>query len=164
MKGKHMFGLPPSFWSRVNFRGPRMRPGIGHCWPFTAGTFGGGYGMFQVGKKTVSAHRLVLAGKLRRQLAPGMQALHKCDNPGCVCPFHLWEGTHRQNMADKVAKGRQGLLLGEAHPLHKLTDEQVREIRAAPVGVTNVELAARFGVKPPVISLIRRHKARRHVR
>jgi hypothetical protein len=62
----------------------------------------------------------------------GIHVLHRCDNPPCCNPAHLFLGTNVDNVADKVAKGRQSRLgtgrRGEAHASAKLTDEQVRHI------------------------------------
>jgi hypothetical protein len=52
------------------------------------------------------AHRVALEEKLGRPLRPGMKALYTCDNPPCVNPEHLYEGTHGQNMRDMIDRGR----------------------------------------------------------
>jgi hypothetical protein len=153
-----MFKLPRRFWSKVTFRGPVVRPGIGRCWVWIAAK--DRYGRYSVGSRMALAHRLVLEGKLRRPLGPGLFACHKCDNPACVCPFHLFEGTPAQNVADMTAKGR-ATRLGEANPYHKLTEEKVRAIRAA-VG-TQEEIAGRFGVNQTAVSKIWRRETWRHV-
>lgn len=57
-------------------------------------------------KRNVRAPRVALEWKLGRKLLPGEQALHRCDNPGCVNPDHLFVGTGLDNMRDKIAKGR----------------------------------------------------------
>jgi hypothetical protein len=63
----------------------------------------------------------------------GLEVCHTCDNGLCVRPHHLFLGTHEENMQDCGRKGRQpgnrGLLFGTKHPLHKLTSEEVTEIR-----------------------------------
>lgn len=55
--------------------------------------------------------------------------LHKCDNPGCVNPEHLFIGTNADNVADKIAKGRQRHPKGSAHPRARLNEEKVLAIR-----------------------------------
>ncbi len=52
------------------------------------------------------AHRFALEEKLGRPIKPGMEALHHCDNPPCIEPSHLFEGTQADNMHDMLAKGR----------------------------------------------------------
>lgn len=96
------------------------------CWLFTGQpTIGCAYMHFQ--GKTVKCARYVLERKLGRALLPKMEACHTCDNGMCLNPNHLWEGTHKQNMQDMWRKGRSPV--GEAHPLHKLTANDVLEIR-----------------------------------
>jgi hypothetical protein len=92
------------FWKYVDRRGP------GECWPWTGATRSG-YGCLTVkvdGKpKSRRAARMAWALANGRPLGPGMMALHRCDNPPCCNPAHLYEGTAADNMADKVARGRQ---------------------------------------------------------
>jgi hypothetical protein len=75
------------------------------CHEWTASTNRGGYGTLRVGDKAWKAHRLAY----RRKVGPiprGMHVLHRCDNPPCINPDHLWIGTHTDNMRDRSAKGR----------------------------------------------------------
>lgn len=91
----------------------------------------------------------------------GLHVLHRCDNPPCVNPDHLFLGTNADNVADKVAKGRshapQPKKRGEGHPQAKLTLEQVQVIRGS------TEMANRYGVCPATICNIRKGKIWRHV-
>lgn len=105
-----------------------------------------------------------------------MCALHRCDNPPCVRPSHLFPGTVPINNHDRHAKGRDAvgdqngsvlhperLRVGVDHWKTKLTWEQVQEIRAMYVrGKTRqVDIAARYGVDQPLISEIIRGEGRR---
>lgn len=77
----------------------------------------------------------------------GKFVLHRCDNPLCVRPDHLFLGDQRVNMTDKASKGRGSVGRGERHGRAKMTDAQIaemRELRAS--GLTYRELAERYGM------------------
>lgn len=104
-------------------------------------------------------HVRVLEQKLGRKLKPGMEACHRCGNRWCVAPAHLYEGTHRSNMADMVRHGRS--TKGERQPNHKLTDRKVLAIRAS--RANQYVLAARYGVDQSIISKVINRKIWRHI-
>lgn len=107
-----------------------------------------GYGYISFGGQKYSVSRLAYAvwhGD------PGTaHVLHRCDNPPCILPEHLSLGTHRDNMADRNAKGRQAK--GESNGRNKLTSEAVRLIRElAATGYAYSRLASAFGVDPTTV-------------
>lgn len=103
------------------------------------------------------AHREALELKLGRPIAPGMYALHTCDNRACVKPEHLYEGTQAQNMADCSARGRHNKPRGEDHWRSRLSASDVGEIRSrAAAGESHKAQARRLGVHPVTISRIAR--------
>jgi hypothetical protein len=119
-----------------------------------------GYGAF--GTPPKAAHRF--AYELANGPIPnGLHVCHRCDNPGCVNHEHLFLGTRSENMADMRSKGRQ--CRGEAKYSSVLTEDDVREIRRryADGGVFYKELAAAFGVSPPLICRIVNRKKWAHV-
>ena len=112
------------------------------------------------GKRT-SAHRH--AYKLRYQIDPGrLGVLHRCDNPACANPAHLFLGDQRANMLDAFMKGRPIVAApGVANRNAKLTDAAVVEIRES--GQRSSELARRFGVAMETIRAARTGATWRHV-
>jgi hypothetical protein len=124
------------------------------CWEWQASKKDG-YGRLRWDGNTPRyAHRV--AWQLTRgDIPPGIEVCHRCDNPPCVNPDHLFLGTHADNFADAVAKGRM-------HPGSKnynalLSESDVRLIRQmAAEGTQGVALARRFGVHPNTIYAVLR--------
>lgn len=99
----------------------------GECWIWKGAHDAAGYGdMGRDGR----AHRVSYALAFG-PIPPGMWVLHRCDNPPCVRPEHLFLGTHQDNMDDMNTKGRNAQPRGEAHSAAKLSDLVVREMRQA---------------------------------
>jgi hypothetical protein len=101
------------------------------CHPWTACTDSDGYGQL---KKAIwgesKASRWALRRKLGREIGPGLQAIHSCDNPPCCNERHLSEGTNLDNVRDRDAKGRGHSLVGDGNPKSILRSEQVIALRA----------------------------------
>jgi len=76
------------------------------CWEWQLGKDKGGYGKASANGGTIRAHRLSFSAFVR-ELGDNEQGLHKCDNPPCCNPEHIYAGTHQNNVDDKVRKGRQ---------------------------------------------------------
>lgn len=79
------------------------------CWLWTGAVDGGGYGVIGIGSRNVKAHRAHYEMAVCK-ISVGKVLLHTCDNPGCVNPKHLVEGTQKDNVADMIAKGRNFVL------------------------------------------------------
>jgi len=106
------------FWSKVDKSGPVPShvPEIGNCWKWRA--VNKWYGHFSVEKVRYYSHRL--SWEIANGAIPtGMLVLHKCDNPECVRPEHLFIGTHLENALDKIRKGRANSPSGDAHQFRK---------------------------------------------
>jgi hypothetical protein len=151
------------------------------CWEWTGHRLsppGLPYGDVMINRTRYMAHRAMWNFRVG-PIPDGMCVLHRCDNPPCCNPAHLFLGTHADNAADRDAKGRtakgdrhparrnpewaercRGLAArrketrrGERHPAAKLTAARVNSIREryAAGGVTMKELAVAFGVSQAAV-------------
>lgn len=141
----------------------RLKKEINGCWHWTGGKNGAGYGAIQDKLKYIQAHRL--SWELHQgEIPDGMFVCHKCDNPSCVNPLHLFLGSHSDNMKDKALKGRaKGAHDGEEHPFAKLTVKKVKEIKQLIAdGERTYILARNYGVSQSTICDIKYKRAWRH--
>lgn len=148
--------LEVRFWAKVDRRGPD------ECWPWTAAKKPDGYGSFRPAGRQgglALAHRI--AWELTQgPIPPGKQVLHECDQPPCCNPAHLFLGDNVANVKDKVAKGRQArgeacAIRGSRHGSAKLTEDDVRAIRAAvAAGELQRVVGSRYGITPHNVSRI----------
>lgn len=129
------------------------------CWEWTGSRHEQGYGRYRQGDRIAKAHRV--SYEIHKGPIPdGLFVLHRCDNPACVNPDHLFLGTHDDNMADMVAKGRartnkrSGLL----NPAAKITPAEAEEIRRLRGRATQAQIARRFGVSQQLVSCIQTGK------
>ncbi len=129
-------------WEKVDHNGPipPKYPELGPCWIWMAYCDHKGYGKLNVGRHVngVYSNKLEFAHRLTWELTNGaiptqlgnLWVLHRCDNRKCVRPDHLFLGTVQTNNADRLKKGGyDGQSKGEDNYRHKLTNDQVLEIR-----------------------------------
>lgn len=171
------------FWSKVAV----LRDN--ECWLWNAFRNDRQYGMFGIGRHIFLASRVAFVAANGVDPAE-LEVLHQCDNPPCCNPFHLFLGTHQDNMDDTVRKGRrkgliapsglpknlargdrngsrthpEALRRGEQHPDSVITEKQVREIRALrQQGKRFKELAEMYGMTVSGINQIVHRRTWNHV-
>lgn len=136
------------------------------CWLWRGATHNG-YGRLtrRVDGRSLSlkAHRFAYA-VFTAPIPDGMSVLHRCDNPRCCNPAHLFLGTQRENVHDMETKGRARHPTGRAHGSAKLTDDDVLAIlRLVKRGVRQNAVAAAYGVTPTCINAIVKGRSWRHL-
>jgi hypothetical protein len=155
-----------NFWEKVD-----TTPGYGpkgDCWAWTGCADRLGYGVITMKPLHILAHRVswflehgvLLCGNK-------VQLQHHCDNPPCVNPEHLFDGTQMDNVHDCMEKGRfnPGYVCGEQVGNHKLTAEEVLEIREKYDGVREgyAAIGKEYGVDQTNIGYILRRKTWKHI-
>jgi hypothetical protein len=155
------------------------------CWEWLGCKNDRGYGM--IGRKLdrcgnvlegqLRVHRLSLELKLGRFIAKGLFAIHSCDNPPCINPEHLREGTLQENSLDCFLKGRKArgersgphihrstMPRGSANAMAKLNEQQVATILSLLAnGVGRRQLESDFKISYSTIALIEKRKIWKHV-
>ena len=149
------------FWSKVD------RRGIDECWIWLAKR-SGGYGMFSVsGSGYAGTQRTVGAHRFSYEIAygafdPKAFVLHRCDNPPCCNPAHLFLGDHEANMRDMFAKRREPR--GARHGRTRLTDTDVLAIRRRhALGEKLIDMAEEFHVRATTLHYIVHRKTWTHI-
>lgn len=122
----------------------------GDCWIWTKSRDKNGYGKTSITSdgvtRHVRAHR-VLWELVNGPIPEGKMVCHRCDNPPCVNPDHLFLGDALSNMRDKIAKGRATYSIHEEHPMRKLDWPAVEAIRNKYLlGHSRQALAEEYGI------------------
>lgn len=170
-------GGPDACWPWTGYRHPRTK-----------------YGRFFFNGHRHAAHRFACSVGHEISLREGMLVLHRCDNPPCCNPKHLWTGTYQDNSDDMIAKNRgrwtSGVEMqkrmkkyaargrshssvtkpvsvpkGIGHGMHKLTNEQVYDIRSSvAAGTFQVTMARKYGVCKQTISNVVHRSLWKHLK
>lgn len=149
------YSLAERFWAKVE------KGADDECWLWAAFKERDGYGFLQLGRRALRANRvswMIHFGAIPE----GQVVCHRCGNPSCVNPAHLFLGTNAENTADSTAKGRRAK--GERQGSAKLCTSAIVAIRHLyQRGVLQVDIAREFGIHQTAVSGIVRRKAWSHV-
>lgn len=150
--------LADRFWQKVNRAGPD------ECWEWTGSFNVQSYGhLLANGRRTKATHVswFLYHGEWPNDL--GLYVLHKCDNPPCVNPEHLFLGTNADNARDRSEKGRSATGTDHAHA--KLTESDVKAMRRmyAAGGISQAKIGALYGVTPAMVHRIVSRTAWKHI-
>lgn len=125
-----------AFWAKIN-----VTENKDECWEWKEYVDKNGYGRFKIGRTFFPSHRVSFSLSKKGKLSSFL-VCHKCDNPKCCNPAHLFLGTQQENIDDCIAKGRyitgdkNGMVKhpelvtkGDKHHNAKFTDSQIIDIR-----------------------------------
>lgn len=123
------------------------------CWEWKAAKDKDGYGFFSVDREIRYAHRIAYMLYVG-EITNGLHVCHKCDNPSCVNPDHLFLSTHRGNMEDRKNKGRYQSQKGELNNSAKITKQISDAIKS--MKLSQRKIARLFGISKSQVGNIKR--------
>lgn len=146
------------FWNKVD------RPeDPSACWNWLGGKDKDGYGFFYLEGKAIIASRFVYE-LLNGPIPKGLIICHRCDNPSCCNPNHIFAGTHSDNAHDAYNKGRR-CAIGRKNGRAVLTEQDVLDIRSSIQNgtATTGQIAKQYRIGQPQVFRIIQHKRWQHI-
>lgn len=136
----------------------------GECWEWRGSYGKDGYGVMTIQKAQKRVHRVAYE-LFTGNSAEGLFVCHRCDNPKCFNPAHLFAGTAKQNTQDMLSKGRKARIIGTSHPNSILKPDDVSEIRRKRnvLGLSLKQVAKEHGISFQHVSDLARGKAWTHM-
>lgn len=137
------------------------------CWRWNGARTKKGYGIYTIGKLRMQATKASWILFVDNKIKKGKEMCHKCDNPRCVNPKHLFWGTRKENMADCILKGRfkPGHVPGEKNGRAKLTDKKVLLIiKKLNNGTSRAKISKHYNVSDATIWFIQKGITWKHLK
>lgn len=148
--------ITEKFWAKLPKRSAE------ECWEWVGAKKDFGYGVIvcKQMKRSYMTHRVAYIATIG-DIPEGQFVCHKCDNPPCCNPAHLFLGSPQDNSRDCQKKGRANR--GKNNGRAKLSDDDVRKIRSSKACTSAKELAAQYGVTHQLVHMIWGGKVWRHI-
>lgn len=133
------------------------------CWEWTKALSTKGYGVFTIEDRWTLAHRAAFISR-NGPIADEMLVLHRCDNPKCINPDHLFLGSHSDNMKDCISKGRRPPKTGSRNKMSRFKEADIIEMRAMrSQGAMIKDIAKKFSTSKNHVSAILNRRSWSHV-
>jgi hypothetical protein len=130
------------------------------CWEWGGAKSSSGYGRIGFDGARWACHRLMAHIKVGA-VKPDDIVCHRCDNPCCINPEHLFIGTQKQNVDDRDAKGRRNQVRGARQGSSKLTEDMVKAIRLDTRKPSII--ADEYGISRAHVGNLKHNRAWKHV-